>query len=97
MSDKKAAKKSSHEKPHEMHIKRADGGGFVVTHHPKKKHNDVMGGGEDTTHVISDPDQLASHVQDAMSDQPAAGQAPPAQDPNAPPQGAAPAAPPQGM
>lgn len=77
---KKSESKSSGEKPHEMHIRRAHGGGFVVTHHKKK--SSMMDQSDPTEHVVPDADQLAQHVQDNMGDQPPAGT--PAPDPNAP-------------
>ncbi len=75
----KSEKKSSGEKPHEMHIKRAHGGGYIVKHHPKRKPGQMDD--EATEHVVPDADQLQQHVADNMGDQPPAGT--PAPDPNA--------------
>lgn len=75
--DKPAGKK--HEKKlhtHEMHIKRADHGGHIVHHHMRDEDGNEAG---TQTAVVPDNEALGQHVQDAMGDQPAAGEGAPPQ------------------
>lgn len=73
------SEKSGKDKPkkhhvHEMTIKRADGGGHIVHHHMRDEDGND---GPIQSHVVPDNEALGQNVQDAMGDQPAAGQGQP--------------------
>lgn len=65
---------------HEIRVKRADHGGHHIEHHMRDEDGNDAG---IQTGVAANNDEMAQHVQDAMGDQPPAGEgAPPQQAPD---------------
>jgi len=73
------SEKSGKDKPkkhhvHRMTIERADGGGHIVHHHLRDEDGNE---GPTQSHVVPDNESLGANVQEAMGDQPAAGEGQP--------------------
>lgn len=72
--EKPGKKKESKHHTHGMTVKRADHGGFHITHHMKDEQgNDAP----DQTAVGNDIDDATGQMNEAMGDQPAAGEGTP--------------------